>query len=88
LRLVVELISSVASLFLGALQLLLFARALVSWLPLDEDNPIPMMLHALTEPFIIPVRSILERFEFFASSPLDVSFFVTFLLISILQSVL
>ncbi|MBE6560031.1 MAG: YggT family protein [Ruminococcaceae bacterium] len=88
LRAVFYVFSGVVSLFLGALQLLMFARAIFSWLPVDEDSPIPMFLHAVTEPFILPVRAILERFEFFASSPIDLSFFVTFLLLSALQSLL
>lgn len=88
MRTVFYLVTGLASLLLGALQLLMFARALLSWFPVDEDSPILTFLHAATEPFILPVRMFLERFEFFASSPLDLSFFVTFLLISILQSVL
>lgn len=88
MRTVIYLIRGVASLLLSVIQLLMFARALLSWLPIDEDSPVLTFLHAATEPFILPVRSILERFEFFASSPLDLSFFVTFLLISVLQSFL
>jgi len=82
------LISGIASLLLTVLQLLMFARAIFSWLPLDEESPLLYFLHAATEPFILPVRTFLERFEFFASSPLDISFFLTFILISILQTVL
>lgn len=88
MRTVLYLVRMSASLLLWALQLLMFARAILSWLPIDEDSPTLTFLHAATEPFILPVRSILERFEFFASSPLDLSFFVTFLLISFLQSIL
>lgn len=82
------LISAIASLLLTVLQLLMFARAIFSWLPLDEESPLLFFLHAATEPFILPVRAILDRFEFFASSPLDFSFFITFMLISLLQSLL
>ena len=82
------LISGIASLLLTVLQLLMFARAILSWLPLDEESPLLFFLHAATEPFIMPVRALLERFEFFASSPLDISFFITFMLISILQTML
>jgi uncharacterized protein YggT (Ycf19 family) len=81
-------VAGVASLLLGALQLMMFARALLSWFPFDEDSAVLRFLAAATEPFILPVRAILERFEFFASSPLDMSFFITFILISILQSML
>lgn len=82
------LISGIASLLLTVLQLLMFARAILSWLPLDEESPVLFFLHASTEPFILPVRALLERFEFFTSSPLDLSFFITFMLISLLQTFL
>ena len=85
---VLYIVSGVVSLFLTILQLLMFARAILSWLPLDEGNPILTFLHAVTEPFILPVRALLERIEFFASSPIDLSFFITFLLLSFLQSLL
>ncbi len=85
---VLYIFAGVVSLFLSALQLLMFARAILSWLPIDEGSPLLTFLHAVTEPFILPVRAVLERFEFFASSPIDLSFFVTFLLLSFLQSLL
>ena len=85
---VLYIVSGVVSLVLTILQLLMFARAILSWLPLDEGNPILTFLHAVTEPFILPVRALLERIEFFASSPIDLSFFITFLLLSFLQSLL
>lgn len=80
--------SGIVSLLLGGIQLCMLVRAVLSWLPLDDDNPILQFTYAVTEPCIIPIRMILERFEFFASSPLDISFFVTFLLLSFLQSIL
>lgn len=85
---VLYVFSGVVSLFLTILQLLMFARAILSWFPLDEGSPLLTFLHAVTEPFILPVRALLERFEFFASSPIDLSFFITFLLLSFLQSLL
>ena len=88
LQAILYVLSGIVSLFLGALQLMMFARAIISWIPVDEDSPVAAFLHAVTEPFIIPVRAVLERFEFFASSPIDISFFITFLLLSFLQSVL
>ena len=32
-----------------AIQLLMLARAILSWLPLDEDNPVEEFLYTLTE---------------------------------------
>ena len=85
---VLYVVSGVVSLFLTILQLLMFVRAILSWFPLDEGNAVTAFLHAVTEPFILPVRALLERIEFFASSPIDLSFFITFLLLSFLQSLL
>ena len=73
------------SVLLGALELLMLGRAILSWLPIDEDNPLVRFLHTMTEPVIYPVRVFLERFDLFQGLPIDVSFFFTFILISILS---
>ena len=71
-----------------AIQLLMLARAILSWLPLDEDNPVEEFLYTLTEPVIAPVRALIERFGWFEGLPLDMSFFITFILLSILTAIL
>ncbi len=73
------------SVFLSVLELLMLGRAIVSWLPLEEDNPFVHFLHGVTEPVIYPVRMLLERFGLFQGLPIDMSFFVTFILISMLS---
>ena len=70
--------------FLMALLAAMFVRAVLSWLPLSEGNTLENIVFAVTEPFIIPVRFLLERIEWVKNAPLDVSFFVTFLIISLL----
>ena len=74
---------TVAFYFLMALLAAMFVRAICSWLPFGE-NVIENIAYAVTEPFIIPVRFLLERIEWVKNAPLDVSFFVTFLIISLL----
>ena len=88
MKAVYYVLSGAVTFLIGAVQLLMFVRALLSWFPIDEDNPILQFTTAVTEPFIIPVRALLDRFEFIASSPVDISFFVTFLLLSLLQTIL
>ena len=68
-----------------ALQFLLLARAIVSWLPLDEDNPIENFLYTVTEPVIAPVRAVIEHFGWFEGLPIDMSFFITFILLSVIH---
>lgn len=44
------------------LVLLIFARAILSWLPnIDPRNPIVDFLFQVTEPILAPIRSIMPR---------------------------
>lgn len=67
------------------IQFLMLARAIISWLPVDEDNPIVSFLYAVTEPVVAPVRTLIERFGWFEGLPIDMSFMITFMLLSILE---
>ena len=69
---------------LGALLVAMFVRAIFSWFPTSGENAIENFAAAITEPFIVPVRFLLERIEWVRNAPIDVSFFVTFLIISLL----
>ena len=71
-----------------AVQILMFARAILSWLPVEEDSPIVNFLYAVTEPVIAPVRAVIERFGWFEGMPIDMSFFITFILLSFLEMML
>ena len=74
--------------FIGIMQLLMMVRAILSWLPTDDDNAFTAFVFNVTEIVIYPVRCILERSETIASMPIDLSFFVTFLLLSVLETLL
>ena len=80
IRLAVTLIS--------VLQLAMFVRAILSWIPGADENKLGDFLYAVTEPFIVPVRAILDRIPLFQGFPMDMSFFFTFILLSILSSLL
>lgn len=80
IRLAVTLIS--------VLQLAMFVRAILSWIPGADENKLGDFLYAITEPFILPVRAILDRIPLFQGFPLDMSFFFTFILLSILSTLL
>lgn len=71
-----------------ALELLMLARAVISWLPIPEDSPVENFLYAVTEPVIMPVRSLCERFGWFEGLPIDMPFFLTFILLSVLAAVM
>ena len=70
------------------LQVAMFARAIMSWVMAEEDNSITRFIIAITDPIIIPIRMLLEKFEFVRNMPIDISFFVAFLLLAIIQNLL
>lgn len=81
----VYVITSTVKCIIGVLQLLMMIRAILSWIPMDEDNRIDAFLYAVTEPVIMPVRMLLDRFGLFEGMPIDMSFFITFILLSIVE---
>lgn len=78
-------ITSTVRTIVAALELLLFARAILSWLPVDEDNPIVSFLYSVTEPVLMPVRSLIERFGWFDGMPFDMAFMITYILLALLE---
>lgn len=68
---------------LGAYSFILMARILVSWLPIDANNPLVRFLDEATEPVLRPIRSVLP-----ATGPLDFSPLVALLLLQLLKVIL
>lgn len=66
----------------------LFGRVLMTWLFPDEDTPIGNFLNMITEPFLIPVRALLNKFDLFNNSPIDMSVMITTMIILIIQMML
>ncbi len=65
------------------LVLLLLARAVISFLPLDRYHPVVIWLYRLTEPLLAPIRRYLPPM-----GGLDLSPIVLLILLAILRSVL
>ena len=84
----IYVVTKLVSVFLGAEQLLMMFRAVLSWLPVDEDSDISNFLFAMTEPVIYPVRMLLDRFEGLDEFPIDLSFITSFMLLSLVQMLL
>ena len=78
--------TSIGGLIFLVLQLLtlaLFGRAILSWFDPGMRWPISRVLYDVTEPIVAPVRSILPRTGF-----IDLSLFVTLILVQVLQRML
>ena len=72
---------------LYAFDLLLFVRAICSWVPSFRQSMVYRIAHTVTEPILRPVRDLLYRIEWVRRFPLDLSFLVVVLLINGLMSI-
>ena len=88
MQIVLYVIARVVQICLGLLSTAMFLRAILSWFIQDPESKVMLFLAMVTEPFVIPVRMLLMRFEAIQRSPVDVSFFVTYLLVATLQALL
>ena len=85
---VLYLISTTVSVFLSMLLLFMLVRAVASWFLADEENTFTVILFAVTEPFIFPVRYLCDKFEWFSGWPIDMPFFITYILLAVLSALL
>ncbi len=86
--LIVYLVTSIVRYLIMALQFAMFLRAILSWFLPGNDNAVTEFLYTITEPVIMPVRTVLEKIEAIRDLPIDISFFVTYLLLILLQYLL
>lgn len=87
MELILIVLRNTVQVLILALQLAMFIRAIFSWFPMDE-NKFTDFLYAVTEPVILPVRLLFERLGWFQNLPIDISFFVTFLILSLIGGLL
>ena len=73
---------------LDAVMIAMFLRAILSWFPLREGNPIVGFLHLVTEPFILPIRSLFYKMNWFQRTPIDVAYMATYLVLILAVSLL
>lgn len=83
MQLVLALLQNTVCVVLSVLQLAMLIRAIMSWFP-TESNKFENFLYMITEPLIMPIRRLFEKLNWFQGLPVDISFFVTYLLLSLL----
>jgi len=75
--------------FLDIILIAMLARAILSWFMMgDGTSPIMNLLYVITEPLIVPVRMLCDRFGWFRGVPLDMSFFITTMILSLINVLL
>ena len=73
--------------FLYALSAALFFRAILSWFDPEQSGKLSGFLLLITEPFILPVRQLCHKNNWFQQIPLDIPFLITVVIVFVLQSV-
>lgn len=77
----VKLLVDIVAVLISALQLFMMLRAILSWLPFDDSSALVQFVTVVTEPIILPVRNIMEKFGFASDLPIDLSFLVAYMLL-------
>lgn len=78
----VFVVKNAAMLLLSFVQIAMLVRAILSWFPLD--NRFVDFVGAVTEPFVYPIRRLFEKMGWFQGLPVDISFMVSYLLITVI----
>jgi uncharacterized protein YggT (Ycf19 family) len=87
LYLALVILQNTVTVILSALQLAMLVRAILSWFPSAPDK-LESFLYAVTEPLIMPIRKLFEKLNWFQGMPIDMSFFATYLILTVLLLVL
>ena len=75
--------------FLDILLVAMLIRALLSWFVMgDGESPLMNILYVITEPLIVPIRMLCARFGWFQGLPIDMSFFITTMILSLISLLL
>ena len=71
---------------LGIVNYALLISAILSWVAPDAEGWLVNLIYAITEPFLLPVRKLLAKKNLNSAGPLDLSFFLTVMLILIIRA--
>ena len=80
----IEVARSTVYILISVIQAAMFVRAIMSWFPFGEGK-FSTFLYAITEPIIYPVRALFEKMNWGVGLPIDIPFFVTFILLSFIS---
>jgi len=86
-QILLYVLAASVAIVLNLLYIAMFLAAILSWF-MPEDRMIMVVLTAITSPIVLPVRMLLSRIPALARLPIDLSFFVAFLLLGVISSML
>jgi uncharacterized protein YggT (Ycf19 family) len=69
-------------LFIDVVSFAMLGRAVLSWFTMGEQTRIGAFLYVVTEPIIMPIRGLCNRFGWFQGLPMDMPFLITVVILS------
>lgn len=78
------LLARVISWLIDIVSILIVVRALLSWLPLGENNKLLYFLDVMTEPVVSPIRKLLNKSEALSQIPIDLAPLIALIILSLL----
>lgn len=82
------LLMKAVDLFFYVMELLIFGRIILSWLPLGFNNPIGQFLYNMTEPILGPCRRMLDKSPLGGGMMLDFSPIIALILMMLAKQLL
>ena len=76
-----QIIASLVSVLIDAVMFCMIVRMIVSLFSPEENGRLGAFLALVTEPFIVPVRFLLAKFNWLQDSPIDWSFTIAYLVL-------
>ncbi len=80
------IVGSLLGLVTDILLIIMLISAVMSWIAPALDHPIMNFINGITDVLVRPMRKLLMRFEFVRNCPLDLSFYLTSVVLVLLQS--
>jgi YggT family protein len=77
-----DTVASLFTYFLWALIIALLLRSVLSWFPMDRNNPFVRLVDTVTDPLVEPVRRVMPR-----TGMIDFSAFVVMIVLYIMLNV-
>jgi len=74
--------------FFYVMEILIFGRILLSWLPLGYNNPIGQFLYTMTEPILGPCRRMLDKSPLGGGMMLDFSPVIALILMMLAEQLI
>ncbi|MBQ3183062.1 MAG: YggT family protein [Clostridia bacterium] len=80
------IVGSLLGTVIDILLVIMLISAVMSWIAPMMDHPVMNFINGITDVLVRPMRKLLMRFEFVRSFPLDISFYLTSVILVLLRS--